>query len=299
MPFLAEVKTNIESTQSTRKITQAMQLVAANKMKTFQRKALQTRLYARNLLKGFAFTHVRIESLRYAEKRATGPTLFVLLTSDKGLCGSLNQRLITKLFTSDKWLNTKPEDRLLITIGRKSHDAANRRGFAVAEKFESLSETMESMQALQIVDKIVSYWTEHLCKEIILIAPHYISPFVIHTTMKRYLPLSEETVTSHLEWIDKESITGSPGQAPIIFEPDDERVVQVLSSQLLQTLFIHAFFELKASEYSSRMVAMKKASEAADERIHELTLEYNKLRQSIITQQLAELAAGDMAQESV
>ncbi len=297
MPFLAEIKTNIESTQSTRKITQAMQLVAANKMRVFQRKALQSRSYAQNLLKGFAFCRLHLDSLKYAEERNSGPVLFVLLTSDKGLCGSLNQRLINKLFKSEKWLALSQDDRLLITIGRKSYEAATRRGFAVAEKFEGISESMESLQALHIVDRIIYYWSEHVCKEVILIAPHYVNPFVAHTTMKRYLPLSEQTITTHFEWADKNAGDMQFSSASIIYEPSDERVASVLSSQLIQTLFVQAFFELKASEYSSRMVAMKKASEAADEKIHELTLEFNKFRQATITQQLAELAASAIDQE--
>jgi F-type H+-transporting ATPase subunit gamma len=113
MAFLAEIKNHIQSTKNTQKITQAMQLVAANKMKVFQKKAVNARRYAWSLLEGLALCHQSIEASPYAEKREKGETVFVFITSDKGLCGSLNVRMLEKIFKSEKWLKTPESERVL------------------------------------------------------------------------------------------------------------------------------------------------------------------------------------------
>jgi len=297
MSSLIAVRKKIESTNSTRKITQAMQLVAANKMKLFERRALSARGYAWDLLKGLHMTKSAMKTLSYAEIREEGKRVFVLLTSDKGLCGSLNHRLIGGLFKSETWKSTPSEDRILITIGKKSFEAARRNKIRVAENFDGISETVTPLEALKIVSSIVAYWDNRQARDITLVASHYVNPFVTHVTERTYLPFSEDMVNTYLDREESEDIV-SEGYSGTIVEPQEERVASLLAHQLVETLFVHAFYELKASEYSSRMVAMKSATEAADDILKRLTQEYNKTRQAVITRELAELsAAGEAMKE--
>lgn len=296
MPFLIEIKKKIGSVQNTRKITNAMELVAASRMKQFQRKALGTRAYTGGLLSTLSRNIASFQETSYGEQRKEGRVLFVLLTSDKGLCGSLNNQLLRTLWKSERWNALSPDERWLITIGRKSFEAATYAGIEPVERMEGLSEQMDALKALPIIDKILQYWERKEVKEIIFISPHYVNPFVFHPTIKTYLPLTSEMLQTHLEW--QPSLQEQHGEAPIdLHEPSQERMSEVLANQLIEMLFIQAFYELKATEYSSRMVAMKNATEAADEMVRSLTLSYNKARQTAITQQLAELTGGALAVE--
>lgn len=306
MPFLVEIKKKIGAVQNTRKITKAMELVAASRMKQFQRKAVGTRAYAWSLLEALRQNAASLQETVYGERREEGPVLFVLVTSDKGLCGSLNQQLIRTLWRSERWKSLAPQDRRLMTIGRKSYEAATHMGVQPIQRFEGLSEQMTPFKALAVIDVILGYWERGEVREVVFIAPHYVNPFTFYPTMKTYLPFTADMATMHLEWrkppvdgrVEEQAIREKYEEALIDFhEPSKERVSQALATQIMETLFLQAFYELKATEYSSRMVAMKNATEAADEMVRSLTLSYNKARQGAITQQLAELTGGSLAVE--
>lgn len=292
MASLIEVRKKIQSVQNTRKITQAMQLVAASRMKGFQRKAMSTRAYANGLLGLLAQNGEALRETPHGEIRETGKVLFVLMTSDKGLCGALNTRLIRELFTSETW-KANQENALLVTIGRKSREAARRLNVPVAKAFEGIQENLEPLSALEMVNGILGHWDRREVKEVHLIAPEYVNPFVFHVRMKAYLPLTPALLQSHGLPVAESSGTGEA-----LYEPSLERVAEALALQIVQSLFTHAFFELKASEYSSRMVAMKNATDAATELGRTLSIEYNKARQAKITQELAEISGAVAAMES-
>lgn len=284
---LIEVKKRITSTQNMRKITQAMQLVAANKMKFFQRQALAARLYVTNLMHGLQLSLAEMKELSYGQERAVGKTLFVIITSDKGLCGSLNTRLTQTLLRSEKWNSLSADQRLVITIGRKSLEAMRRTRVTPSAKFEGITEKLTPLEALKIIDTIISYWESGDVKEVVLVAPHYVNAFVAHPRLRTYLPLNQELIKEYEEVRQTHQ--------PLLYEASEEQVVEAAALQLVQSLFMAAFSDLKASEYSSRMVAMKKATEAADDMIKALRLEFNRSRQAKITQELAELVAGTAA----
>ena len=299
MAFLSDVKKKIESTRNTRKITRAMQLVAANKMKLFQRKSESTRHYAWRLLDGLSLLRVGVGALEWAIERTTGKVLFIVVTSDKGLCGSLNTKLLKTLFTAEEWINTPADDRLLITVGRKSADAARRQQCNVVKSFSGLPEDLSTLGCLQVIAEVMRLWESGAIKKVILVSPHYVNPFVIHHTVKLMLPLTEEMLASHLKWREQALDAAEHGDHYSYSESSVEEVVAATSYQLVEAIFLQAFYELKASEYSSRMVAMKKATESAEDMIAGLTRQYNKLRQASITQQLAELVGGSEAMAEV
>ena len=288
MAVLIETKERLGSTRDTHKITKSLQLVAASRMKHYQKKAVAVRTFSDEILGQMRLAGSASFDNQYTQERSEGKRLFVLITSNKGLCGNLNQRVLKKLFTSSEWLDTPEEDRLLITIGKKSTDAARRMGIVAYASFPTVMETLDPLGALSVIDTIIAPWTEGVCKEIFLAYPRYISPFVNEPTIKKYLPyetpLSENTLETET-------------RLPVYLEPNPETVREALWHQFIQMLFMTGFYEMKASEYSSRMVAMKKATDAAQDMIDALTLELNKARQAKITQELAELAGASLAEE--
>lgn len=295
MPFLTEIKSRLQSTQDMKKITQALELVAASKMRYFQKKALSTREYAWSLLDVLNMAEGTLEGHTFAEKRDNDGVLFVLVTSDKGLCGSLNLELSRKLFNSPLWKNTPKESRHIITIGKKSYESVLRNGVRPERHFLGLGEDLSPISALGVVQSITDLWDKGEISKVVLVSPHYVSPFESHVTFKTFLPMNKDMISTHLEFSKDKKQKEFSGDVDYI-EPDEATIRKKIIEQMLLILFLQAFYELKASEYSSRMVAMKKATDAAGDIIYALSLEFNKVRQAIITQQLAELA-GAMEEE--
>lgn len=296
---LLEIKKKIGGVQNTRKITKAMQLVAASKMQRFQSRAVSARSFVWDLLSVLDRNLGAESSSSYSEERSEGKTLFVLYTSDKGLCGPLNTKLINTLYRSEKWLETPVEERLLVTIGKKAKDNAFNNKIDVTEHFTGVPEKLDTLDAIQIIDRILSYWNSGEAKEVIFIAPHYKNSFTFYPVMKSFLPFTEHTVESVLGHLE-------PGERPefvhddnhfMIFAPSEEHVIDRLYEQIIQAMFIQSFLELKASEYSSRMIAMQNATDSADRMIKDLTRIFNSIRQAKITQEIAELMGASMALE--
>mgnify|MGYP000119525735 CR=1 FL=1 len=298
MPFLVELQQKMGSVRNTRKITKAMELVAASRMKQFQRKASGSRTYAWSLLRALEQDVASVRETAYGAERTEGFVLFVLLTSDKGLCGALNQQLLRALWRSPRWTSLSAEHRRLFTIGKKGTEAAAHQGVPVIGSADGLKEQLTVLEAMEVIDQILGYWDRGEAREIVLVAPHYVNPFVFHAQLKTYLPFSEAMIAEQTVHAPEEARTNLLKTGVAFHEPDQSRVRDVLAQQLIESLFLQAFFELKATEYSSRMVAMKNASTAADELLKQLSLAYNKARQGAITQQLAELTGGSLALES-
>lgn len=271
-----------------------MQLVAASKMKKFQAIAEHSALFARNLTKVLDQTKQTIADTPYGAGNGENE-LFILLTSDKGLCGAMNARLTKKLFTSDEWKGLDVANRRIVTVGRKSLEAAKREGVQPAASFVNVTEDMGPLEVMDIVNEIVTMFESDSIGRVHLISPWYVNAFTFEAQIKQMLPLTEDVVKAYAATETELSEVDAA-----FFEPSRDEVAEEIALQLIQSLFVEAFYQLKATEYSSRMVAMKQATEAADDQINILTGKFNKLRQSAITRELAELAAASdaMSQEN-
>ena len=291
MASLLEIKKQIQGVKNTKKITKAMQLVAASKMKNFQRRALSAREFVESLMHTLDSTvNVGVETI-YSKPRKTGKLLFVLYTSDKGLCGALNNKQIKALVNSSEWKSVGEEGRLLITIGKKATEFAKNNKLPVLDSFIGLPESMNNFESLTVVDKILEIWKNEEVKEVKFIAPFYKNSFTFYPQVKTFLPFSREMVESNLSKKIEKTVVNDF----MIFNSEAEELVAKLHELIVQGLFVQSFLELKASEYSSRMMAMKNATDAADKKKDELSLTYNKARQQAITQQIAELIGGSAA----
>jgi len=304
---LLEVKKKIGGVQNTRKITKAMQLVAASKMRQFQKRALSARSYVTELFKILEANINEGGQNIYTEKREKGKILFVLYTSDKGLCGSLNAKITSSLIRSKKWNDLNEGQKMLITIGKKSQTFAESNKIPVTKHFAGIPEKLSNLDAINVVEKIIDVWKTENIKEVIFIAPHYKNSFTFYPVMKTFLPFSQESIIKNMGIAngeitsEEESIETSKKEDEksenffMIFEPSSEHVLDRLYEQIIQAIFIQSFLELKASEYSSRMIAMQNATDSANNMIDDLKRTYNKARQGAITQEIAELIGASMA----
>lgn len=290
---LLEIKKKITGVKNTRKITKAMQLVAASKMRQFQKRALSTRHYVWELM-SLLEENIHVPSM-YTEARTEGKVLFVLYTSDKGLCGPLNNKLINALFRSEEWNNLPEDQRMLVTIGKKGYEFARNREIPVEKHFVAVPEKMNAIQALKLVDTLLDFWRSGAVRQMVFAAPHYKNSITFYPVMKTFLPFSKQMIETNIGTEERERRRSKKPDPLMIYEPSKEAVVQRLHEQTVISLFVEAFLELKASEYSSRMLAMQNATDAADKITNALSLQYNKARQQAITAEIAELVGASDA----
>lgn len=287
--ILLETKKKIHSFKGTRKMTKAMELVAASKMRSFQRRAMSARLFAWDLVHMLKANFNAFTAHPLLQPREKGPVLFIIYTSDKGLCGGLNSDLMKALFQSPQWLACPPEDRLLMTIGKKSYAFAQFNNIPVELHFENVSEQLTTVDALAYVHAILDVWDRKKCQNVFMVMPFYKNPFVYYPQVQTLLPLSLDALPTLLGPEQNVSTDFALKTDYMMYEPSAQEVSDVMVDQLVFSLFFDAFLELKATEYSSRMVAMKSATDATDRILDTLTLALNKARQQSITAELADL----------
>jgi len=282
MPSLRDVKKRIRSVISSRQITKAMEMVAAAKLRRAQLKVMQVRPYSEKM------DHI-LESLSVAaegelihpffEKRALKKQTLVLITSDRGLCGSFNANLIRK---AQEWLEGKEKDKVeLVLIGKKGSDFYKRRQWEIVGKFNDFSGTLNYSKAREVVDLLTNRFLKSQTDEIVIIYTQFISTVRYRLNTVRYLPVERPAV-------DEKKGRG----LEYIFEPSPDMIFSDLMPRYALTKMITSLAESFASEQGTRMIAMGAATKNAGEMIDTLTLQYNKARQSAITKELLEIVSG-------
>lgn len=301
MPSSLEVKKQIGAITNTRKITKAMQLVATSRMKTLQKKAQTTRDFAGQLIDLWKSSLSGTEVNFWQETRpASGKNIFILYSSDKGLCGGMNQQLIKTLLNSQIWQQTPEDQRIVLVFGRKGADYLRFRKVPVAQAFVGLPDNLTPDLAYGYIDQILDYWKDPNVESIHMVAPHYKNSFTFYPLVKQFLPITPDSLSQHLgpnlpaddlSVIARSQTTkqSGPGNSLVYFEPSKPEIAQSVLENLASSLFLQAFYELKATEYSSRMLAMQNATNSAEKLIEEKTRLLNSIRQQRITQEIAEI----------
>ena len=290
MASLLEIRKKIASVKNTKKITKAMQLVSTSKMKHFQELAMASKNYIQLLLEVLGKTLSSEEESSFTTKREKGKKLFILYSSDKGLCGSMNNHLFKGLINSDAWMNTPTNERELITIGKKASDMARIAGFDTIAEWKYLPEKFEMTDVIEMIAEIVEIWESKSVSEIYFVVPYFKNAFTFYPKCKRVLPFDAEMASTYSKAGDEvESFSDTKSGGYMFYEPDLIRVKDVLYTQIITGIFAESLNQLKATEYSSRMMAMQNATESAQKMIESKTLVYNKIRQQMITQQISEI----------
>lgn len=290
MPSTRDIRRRIKSVKNTSQITRAMQMVAASKMRKAQQSALNGRPYARlmnevlsevTLLAG-DFTHPLMEK-REVRKRGV-----IIVSTDKGLCGALNTNLLREAAKFDK------QTTIYITAGRKAST------FIARTKRQLSAEFTYKDAPLFGEARAISRFARDLfingeVDQVDIIFTHFISTLSQKPESVQLLPVSEIKLVTAGVQDQGQSEKYVKGATEYLFEPSPEQVLGELLPHYLNYLIFQILLEAKASEHSARMVAMKNATDNANQLIKDLTLEYNKLRQANITRELLEIASAQMA----
>ena len=293
---LKQVKNKIVSTLKTGKVTKAMEAVSAVKMRKSQEKAFLGRPYvhsAMRILAQIAQTQdVKQDPL--ASKASGGKKLVVIVTSDKGLAGSVNSAVLKKVDD----MKSKAQTFDVITIGRKAHEYALRENLTIVSEYTNLGDDVTISDVHQMAGLALSEFKGKKYQSVEVVYQNFISTFEQEPTVRKILPIEPEEIRSIMLGIrpkkGKFSNELAPVEKKIVYtiEPNAEEVYETLIPQLIQILFYHALLENKACEHSARMVAMKNATDKSKEVAKALTLVYNKERQSAITAEVSEITGG-------
>ncbi len=286
---LLDLRKQITATANTKAITKAMQLVAANKMKNFVREAHAARRYFQELERGYREVSGLLPD-GYEEKASHEKTLFILFTSDKGLCGALNMRIMKALLASEAWKTTPESERVIITFGRKGYDQVRRLKLPIESHIVRAPESFDTRLAWKFFGEVLDGILAGNIGTVFAVHPVHETAFSFRVDVSR---LTRDITADAV----RENTTVPIAERAVV-EPSVPRYVKTLERRMLEAKIIASVAELKATEYSSRMVAMQKATDAATERIATLTTAYHKARQSLITQELAELSAAGEAMTS-
>jgi F-type H+-transporting ATPase subunit gamma len=275
-----DIRRRIGAVKNIKQITRAMQFVAASKLKRAQDATLAARPYSEKLdevLADLAAVLSESDHPLLGGGRENAKRLIVLITTDRGLAGPLNTNTIR--FASRDILE-HPGDLTLVTVGRKGRDAMRRAGVPIEAHFAGFGDRPAFADVLPLARLITDDFLEGTYGRVDIIYSRFMSTLVQRPEMFQLLPIrpSEDT-------------EGIPGHQ-FIFEPGPAAVLERLVPRYVATRLFQAVLEAKASEESSRMVAMKNATENAEDLIEDLTLSYNKVRQSNITREMIEIASG-------
>ena len=277
-----DIRRRIQSSKNIKQITRAMQFVAASKLKRAQEATLAARPYAEKLDEVLAdlASVLSGEDHPLLVRREQGKRLIVLITTDRGLAGALNTNTIR--FAAQQITETGG-DLAVVTVGRKGRDAMRRARVPLEAHFEGFGDRPSFADVLPLARLITDDYLAETYARVDIIYSHFVSTLTQRSSMVELLPVTPA-----------EDTKGIPGNQ-FIFEPSASKVLEQLVPRYVATRIFQAVLESKASEESSRMVAMKNATENAEELIDDLTLAYNKVRQSNITREMIEIASGAKA----
>jgi F-type H+-transporting ATPase subunit gamma len=277
-----DIRRRIQSSKNIKQITRAMQFVAASKLKRAQEATLASRPYAEKLDEVLAdlASVLSGEDHPLLVRRESGKRLIVLITTDRGLAGALNTNTIR--FAAQQITETGG-DLTVVTVGRKGRDAMRRARVPLEAHFEGFGDRPSFADVLPLARLITDDYLAGTYARVDIVYSHFVSTLTQRSSMVELLPVTPA-----------EDTAGIPGNQ-FIFEPSASAVLEQLVPRYVATRLFQAVLESKASEESSRMVAMKNATENAEELIEDLTLAYNKVRQSNITREMIEIASGAKA----
>ncbi len=291
-----EIKQRIKSVKNTKKITKAMELVAASKMKRAVSHAVSSRLYAHyswDLLVSLSSKLEEITHPFFVENNEK-KNLIILITSNSGLCGAYNSQVIKKTISMLRDMSVIDFD--IITVGKKGDGAMRRIGQNIIASFIEIPDNSTLSDIMPLSKMIVDEYKNNNYKNIYVSYTEFVSALTQKAEIRKLLPISKIELKDFIKTIGDietaEEVDMTTNDVPYIFEGDTNTLIESLAEKLTRMQIYQMILESSASEQSSRMIAMKNASEAAGEMIGDLTLVFNKARQAGITREISEISAG-------
>ncbi len=290
MPSSKEIRTKIKSVQNTRKITKAMEMVSASKMRKAQDRMRKARPYGekiRNIAAQLATANPEYKHPFLVHHDTVKAAGIIVVSTDKGLCGGLNTNILRLVTNKLRELEKEGESIIVSAIGNKGFGFLNRIGAKVVSHVIQLGDTPHLEKLIGPVKVQLDAYTRGEIDQVFLCYTRFINTMKQEPVVEQLLPLSPDR------------LQGTESQREYswdyLYEPDPQAVLDDLLVRYIEAIVYQAVAENMASEQSARMVAMKAASDNAKEVIEDLQLSYNKARQAAITKELSEIVAGAAA----
>ncbi len=294
---LKDIKAKIQATKRMHTVTRAMEAVSAAKMRKTQEAAIAGRPYARaalSILTRIAGTE-EVKRHPLAHAREVRRVALLVITSDRGLAGSLNSGVLKK--ASEAVHGYGVEQVAIYAYGKKGHEYFARQGYAIAKAYENREDEISLQVMEEISAELSQKFLDGEFDKVLAVYSNFRSTFEQVPTLRRVLPLSFPAIAEIVEGIrpakgkwSREAVAEAPSAYTVESSRGD--ILNLLIPRLIGISFYYMLLEAKASEHSARMVAMKNASDKSKERTKEFTRTYNKLRQAAITREVSEIVGG-------
>jgi F-type H+-transporting ATPase subunit gamma len=297
MPSLIDLRRRIRAVKNTQQITKAMKMVAASKLRRAQERIMNARPYAVQLQRVLSSVAGRVDPsihplLTQREQRPDSKTLVILVTGDKGLCGSFNTNVIK---AAGAFILEAPAAELGL-VGRKGRDFFARRGFAVAFEQINIFQTLRFDDAKTIAKLAVDEFLSGAVDRVVLIYNEFRSVISQRVVVDQLLPIPREEVAATAATPQPATQGGTPGEGylPVeyIYEPSAQEIFNQLLPRYVEVQVYRALLESNAAFFAAQMTAMDTATKNSAEMIANLTLYMNKVRQAAITREIIEVVSG-------
>jgi F-type H+-transporting ATPase subunit gamma len=286
-----DYKRRIRSVRNTRKITRAMELVAAAKLRRAQARIESMRPYAdtmRELIAGVGRAATSVRGLPLLQQRETVETvLLVPLTGDRGLAGAFNAQVLRRAFALERGLLEEGKQVRFLAVGKKGRSTLTFRRRELEGAFAGFTDRPAYSDAQSIAHRVAELFTEGAVDSVVLVYNTFESALTQRVTEQEILPIAAEVLETDEQERRDDALRGD-----FIFEPEPEEILARLLPVYVETQVYRALLESTASEQGARMTAMRNASKNAGELIDRLTLQMNRARQQEITQEILEVVAG-------
>jgi F-type H+-transporting ATPase subunit gamma len=307
MPLNSKIiKKRIGSIKNTKKITKAMEMVSASKMRKAVESTVKTRKYAQIALDIIGdLSKSEKQNHKFLEQRKVNNVLIITISSNRGLCGNYNVGVINKLkflLNNIEQFVDKSNDQVIIknlSIGKKAGQFVKKQNIDIVGLYDKLGEKPTFDDILPITRYMLDGYINKEFDKVFIIYTNFISALSQKAEIKQLLPATKEQFEQMLlelgadeNNVEQEKILNDHNNIEFEFEPDRMIALDYILPRLVEIQLYQCVLESSASEHSSRMVAMKNAHDAAGEIIKNLTLEYNKARQAAITKEISEIVAG-------
>jgi F-type H+-transporting ATPase subunit gamma len=286
-----DIRRRIRSVTNTRKITRAMELVAAAKLRKAQARIEAMRPYADRMLElmaGTARASTSVRGLPLLQQRDEIKTVAIVpVAGDRGLSGPFNSQVIRRVLALERQLRGEGKQVKWVAVGRKPAGTLRFRRYELTGEFTGFTDEPRYADAQAVAHRLAELYTEQEVDQVRIVYNSFVSPLVQRVTVFDILPLSEDLLETDREERERDALTGD-----FIFEPEPEEILARLLPVYIETELYRALLESAASKHGAQMTAMRNASTNAEELIDTLTLAMNRARQAEITQEILEVVAG-------
>ncbi|MBU0278420.1 MULTISPECIES: ATP synthase F1 subunit gamma [unclassified Gemella] len=290
MASLRDIKNKINSTKKTSHITKAMEMVSTSKLMKAQSNAVRFTPYMKKIQEVMATIFSNNKTLKHPMlvKREVKKTLYVVITSDSGLCGGFNSNIIRNLVNTVTSRHASNDEYGIVSIGNYGTEFFRKNAFPLIDFYRDLPDEPSFSQVKEITSKVVGYYEDKKYDKIYLHYNHFISMISQEVTETQVLPIENKDELMSTD--SKETVLGMYN-----FEPNPSGVLSVLLPQYAESMIYGSILDSKASEHSARKTAMKNSTDNAQAIIDTLSIKYNRARQAAITQEITEIVAGAAA----